>query len=180
MSYAQIGDRYARAIFELGVEGGELASLTEQIQSLAKVYVESPDLRSVLDNPLVAPEQRDQILGQVANRLGLGKLAQNAVRYIASRRRLFALPDVARRLSGLSDEKAGLVRASVTSATPMPEAFYQKLTQELEAMIQKKISLERHEDPSLIGGVVTKIGDNTIDGSVRGRLEQLERQLKTA
>ena len=180
MSYAQIGDRYARAIFELGVDGDELAALTEQIQSLASAYASSPDLRAVLDNPLVAPEQRDEILVQISNRLGLGQLARNAVRYIAFRRRLHALPDVARRLSGLSDEKAGLVRASVTSASPMPEAFYQKLTQELEAMILKKIALERHEDPSLIGGVVTKIGDNTIDGSVRGRLEQLERQLKTA
>jgi F-type H+-transporting ATPase subunit delta len=180
MSYARIGDRYARAIFELGVESGELAALTEQIRNLAEVYAASPDLRSVLENPLVASEQRDQILSQIANRLGLGKLAQNSMRYLASRRRLHALPDVARRLAGLSDEKEGVVRASVTSATPLPEAFYQRLILELEAMTAKKIALERLQDPSLIGGVVTKIGDNTIDGSVRGRLEHLERQLKTA
>ncbi len=59
----------------------------------------------------------------------------------------------------------------------MPDSFYQKLTAELEAATARKIVLERREDPSLIAGFVTRIGDNTIDGSVRGRLNEIERQL---
>ena len=89
-------------------------------------------------------------------------------------------PSLRRRLATLSDEKAGLLRASVTSAGQLSESYYEKLKAELESLTGRKILLERKEDPSLIAGVVTRIGDNTIDGSVRGKLDQLERQLQSA
>lgn len=175
-----IADRYARAIFELGSEGGNLTALAAEIDGFAEVYASSADLRSVLENPLVEAERRDAILREVASRVGLGQLAVNAVRYIASRRRLSALPDIARRLGTLADEKAGVVRAAVTSAGPLPESFYERLTAELERLVGRKVVLDRSEDPSLIAGVVTRIGDNTIDGSIRGRLDHIERELLSA
>ena len=178
--HATIAERYARAIFELGVENNNLAALATEVRNFAEAYGLSLDLRSVLENPLVALEQRDKVLREVAGRLGLGPLALSTVRYLASRRRLGVLPDIARRLGGLSDEKEGVVRASVTSAGPLPEAFYLKLAAELTHRVGKKVVLDRHEDPSLIAGVLTRIGDNTIDGSLRGRLEHIERALLSA
>jgi F-type H+-transporting ATPase subunit delta len=177
---ATIADRYARAIFELGVESGGLSALATQIRSFAAAYQESLDLRSVLENPLLGADKRDAVLRRVAERLGLAPLALSAVRYLAARRRLVALPDIARRLGTLSDEKEGVVRASVTSAGPLPEAFYLKLAAELTHQVGKKVVLDRFEDPSLIAGVLTLIGDNTIDGSLRGRLEHIERALLSA
>jgi F-type H+-transporting ATPase subunit delta len=93
---------------------------------------------------------------------------------------LGALPEIAERLARLADERRGVVRATVTAAAPLPESFYERLTRELEALTGKNIALERRQDPSLIAGVVTRIGDNTIDGSLRGRLERLGRQLETS
>jgi F-type H+-transporting ATPase subunit delta len=177
MSQAPVADRYARAIFELGVETGQLAPITEQVSRFAQVYAKSAELRAVLDNPLVDPEKRAAVLNDVATRLGLVGSALNLIKLLASRKKLRVVPDIARRLDRFSDEKAGVVRASVTSAKPMPEGFYQKLVSELEAATARKIVLERREDPSLIAGFVTRIGDNTIDGSVRGRLDEIERQL---
>jgi F-type H+-transporting ATPase subunit delta len=180
MSASAVADRYARAIFELGVEGGTLAQLTQQIGKFAETYAASPELRAVLDNPVVETDKREAVLKDVAARLGLSPLATTAIRYIASRRRLRSLPDIARRLGTLSDEKEGIVRATVTAAAPLPESFYEKLKGELESITGRKIVLDRREDPSLIAGVVTRIGDNTIDGSLRGRLEHIERQLVSA
>jgi F-type H+-transporting ATPase subunit delta len=177
MSQAPIADRYARAIFELGVETGQLAPITEQIRRFADVYSTSAELRAVLDNPLVAPEQRANVLADVSARLGLMGNALSLIKLLASRKKLRVVPEIARRLDRFSDEKAGVVRATVTSAKPMPDSFYQKLVAELESATAQKIVLERREDPSLIAGFVTRIGDNTIDGSVRGRLDALERQL---
>jgi F-type H+-transporting ATPase subunit delta len=177
MSQADVANRYARAILEIGAESNQVGPLTEQIRNFARAYAESPELQSVLDNPLVDEAQRNAILADTAQRVGVSGVALNAVRLLASRKRLHALPDVARRLGTLADEKAGIVRASVTSAGPLPEAFYQRLTSELEAATNRKIELERHQDPSLIAGIVTRIGDNTIDGSVKGRLAEIERQL---
>jgi F-type H+-transporting ATPase subunit delta len=174
---SQLADRYARAIFELGVETNQVKALTEQMQLIAEVYSESHDLRVVLESPLVDESKREAVLKDIAARLQLGELATNSVRVLAVRRRLRALPDIARRLASLSDETAGIVRATVISAVPLSEAHYQALSVELERATQKKIVLERQHDPSLIAGVVTRIGDKTIDGSLKGRLAELESQL---
>jgi F-type H+-transporting ATPase subunit delta len=174
---SQLADRYARAIFELGVENNQLKPLTDQMQRIAEVYSESADLRVVLESPLVDDSKRDAVLKDLAARIQLSELATNSLRVLAARRRLRALPEIARRLAAMSDENAGLVRATVISAVPLSEAHYQALSAELERATQKKIILERQHDPSLIAGVVTRIGDKTIDGSLKGRLAELESQL---
>jgi F-type H+-transporting ATPase subunit delta len=176
-SQTTVAERYARAIFALGVETGTLAALADQVRRFAATYQSSLDLRSVLDNPLVPAEKRQAVLAEVASRLGFGPFALNTVRYLAARRRLGALPDIAKRLDSLSDEQQGVIRASVTSAAALPESFYQRLGEQLTTLVGKKVVLDRREDPTLLAGVVTRIGDNTIDGSIRGRLEELERQL---
>lgn len=177
MSRATVAVRYARAIFEIGVETSTLPDLVERIGRFAKVYQDSLELRSVLDNPLIEIEKREAILRDVAQAVGLSGDGLNAVRLLAARHKLRALPEVAKKLGTLSDEHAGIVRATVTTAMRLPDAFYQRLQSELEAVIKRRIVIERREDPSLIGGVVTRIGDNTIDGSVRGRLEEIQRSL---
>ena len=176
-THATIAERYARGIFDLGVETGTLAALADQVRRFAAAYEVSDDLRSVLENPLVPLEKRQQILAELANRLGAGPFALNTLRYLAQRRRLSSLPDIAKKLDALSDRHEGIVRATVTSASALPESFYQRLSTELQTLIGHKVVLERREDPWLISGVVTRIGDNTIDGSLRGRLEVLERKL---
>ena len=176
-SGGEVAERYARAIFELGVESGQTGPLSEQIRSFANTYASSRELSSVLDNPLVDAAKREAVLQEVAARAGLNGVALNAVRLLAQRKRLGSLPEISRHLATLADEKAGVVRAVVTSATALPESFYERLGKELEAATQRKVAIDRKLDPSLIAGVVTRIGDNTIDGSVKGRLEELERQL---
>jgi F-type H+-transporting ATPase subunit delta len=175
-----VGERYGRAIFELAVEAGQLKLVTDQLQSLAQAYSSSLELQSVLENPRVEASQREAILAEITQAMGLSQLVVNSVRLLAARRRLRALPDIARRLAGLADEKAGIVRATVTSAIPLSETYYQNLASELEKVTGKKILLERKQDPTLIAGVVTRLGDNTIDGSVRGHLAALERKLLQA
>jgi F-type H+-transporting ATPase subunit delta len=172
-----VADRYARAIFELGVETGQLAPITEQVRRFAQTYAGSSELRAVLDNPIIEQEKRDGVLAEVSARLGLMGNALNLIKLLASRKKLRVVAEIARRLDRFSDEKAGVVRATVTSARAMPDSFYQRLVSELEAATSRKIVLERREDPTLIAGFVTRIGDNTIDGSVRGRLNEIERQL---
>jgi F-type H+-transporting ATPase subunit delta len=123
VSETTVADRYARAIFEIGVETGELDVLVNQITDLARVYSQSAELRTVLENPLVPEEQRDGLLRTLITRLELGELASNSVRLLMRRRKLRALPHVARRLAVLSDERAGVVRARITAAQELPESF---------------------------------------------------------
>jgi F-type H+-transporting ATPase subunit delta len=180
VSLAAIGERYARALFELADESGQLEAITREMGSLAETYAGSPDLRAVLDNPLVEPEQRAAVLEAVARRLGVNQLGLNAVRLLAQRRRLGALPDVARSMVRLADEKMGIVRARVSSATPLSESFCARLVALLEQRTHKRVLLDLTVDPALLAGVITRIGDHIIDGTLDGRLQALERRLLEA
>jgi F-type H+-transporting ATPase subunit delta len=180
VSAETVAERYARAIFDLGVETGALQALVADIHKLAAAYAESTELERVMNNPLVAQEARVATIGEIADRLELSPFAKNAAGLLAKRRRMFALPAIAAELDRLSDEKAGIARATVISAERLSEAYEQRLTQELSAMTGKKIVLDKKQDPELLAGLVVRIGDQVIDGSAKARLAELASQLLSA
>lgn len=180
MSAETVAERYARAVFDLGVETSTLPALIEDVHKLAAAYLESIELQKVMSNPLISEEQRRATIDEIADRLGLSQLGKNFAGLLARRKRLFALPATAAELDRLSDEKAGIARATVISAERLTEAFEQRLTQELSAMTGKKIVLDRKQDPDLLAGLVVRIGDQVIDGSAKSKLAELASQLLSA
>lgn len=177
MSDTAVAERYARAVFELADEAGQVSSVGAEIDRFAELYESTAELERALGNPAVDEAARDAVLKDLGAQLSLSPLSLNAIRLMARRRRLGAIRDVAREIRRLADEKAGVLRATVTAAKPLPDAYYERLAAELEKRMGRKVLIERREDPTLIAGVVTRIGDNTIDGSVRGRLNALAREL---
>lgn len=171
MSYDAIGRRYARAIFEIGKEEGNATAIAEQLRAFAEVYGANAELRTVLENPMVAEDKQSAIVVEIAQRLGAGPTTQRALRVITQQRRLKAIADVSRHLDRMVDDDAKVVRAEVMSAAPLGEAFLSKLRAELERATGSKVVLSHTVDASLIGGVVTRIGDRVIDGSLRSRLK---------
>jgi F-type H+-transporting ATPase subunit delta len=180
VSYESVARRWAHALFEIGKESNTLPDLTKDVGTFAAVYAGSTELREVLDNPLVSPDVRENILRDLAQRLSLSETAKSTLRLLAQKRRLPALPEIARQLARLADDDANVVRATVTSARPLSEDYLGKLRAELEKATGKRISITHREDPSLIAGVVTQIGDQVIDGSVRARLKSLKDSLLRA
>src|SRR5262249_39900748 len=132
VSQSAVAERYARAILELADESGQLSSVYSQVRAAADAYGASPELRAILSNPAVNETSRDALLKEIGSRLGLSVLALNSMRLMAQKGRLSALPDVANMLGQLADQKAGVLRATVTSARPLSEESYQKLAAELE------------------------------------------------
>lgn len=177
MSFEAVANRYAQALFDIGVETSTLAKLAEETQSFADAYTASPELRAILNNPIVSEASREALLREIASRTGAGTTLTNTLRLLAQRRRLAIVPAMARALGKMSDEKQGLVRASVSSAKPLEEAYARRLQGELEKMTGKRVILTRTVDASLIAGVVTRVGDTVIDGSLKTRLEGLKSQL---
>jgi F-type H+-transporting ATPase subunit delta len=180
VSDARVAERYARAFFELGVEAGQLDAFTDQLRRVAEAYSCSAELRQALDNPLVREQQRQAVLDELGARLGLVRTVLNGLKLMAIRRRLRALPETADRLCKLADDHAGVARATVTSAVPLPEGYYEKLAVVLGRQTSRRVVIDSRVDRSLIAGVVTRIGDTVIDGSLKGRLLALERQLLNA
>ncbi|MEI8256529.1 MAG: ATP synthase F1 subunit delta [Deltaproteobacteria bacterium] len=177
MSIQPVARRYAKALFELAVESSALEKFTAEIKSVADAVTQSPDLLAVLTNPAVLVHALKAIMEQIADRLGVSPVVKNAVLLITDHNRASALPRIAAALTELADESAGKLRADVSSAVPLTDAQYGKLTATLEKITGRKISLVKKTDPSLIGGVVTRIGDKVYDGSVKSRLEEIRLSL---
>ena len=119
MSYDAIGRRYARAIFEIGKEEGNVAALAEQLRSFAESYKGNTELQTVLEHPMVTDEARAAIVLEIAQRVGAGATAQRALKLITRQRRVRAIAEVSRHLDRLVDEDAKVVRAEVLSAGPL-------------------------------------------------------------
>jgi len=177
MSAEAIARRYARAVFELGKELRTLPQLTRDLTDFSSSYEKSQELRLVLENPLVREADRGAVLKEIGQRMSMSETALSTLRLLAHRRRLSTLPEMVRQLERLADEDAGVLRATVTSASPLNESYVGKLRAELEASTGKKVVITQAQDSTLIAGIVTRIGDQVIDGSVKARLESFRESL---
>ena len=180
MIAANVARRYAKALVELGAETNTLDALVDEFTRMATAYDASVDLRRALENPLVSHAQKKAVLTEVAESLGLGVVAKNTVLLLNDRRRMRILPGIAQLLREISDKKKGLLRAEVISAGPLSDSYYAKLQAQLEKMTGKKIALDKKEDPALLAGVVTRIGDTIYDGSLLARLREMRTSLLTS
>jgi F-type H+-transporting ATPase subunit delta len=174
MSISLVARRYATALLEIGSESGQLDAMNDDVTLVAAAYQSSSDLRNACENPLVAIAAKKAVIAEVCHKLGVGPVVRHTLLLLLDRRRIKTLPYVARYLRELSDAKKGVLRAEVTTATPLSEAYYEKLKAQLERMTGKKVVLEKREDPTLIAGVVTRIGDRMFDGSLKMRLTSMK------
>jgi len=180
MNHGEVAGRYAQALLELGEESGELDGLVAAMARFAAAYETSRELQRDLSNPTVSIAQRDAVIRAVAARLSVSELGQRGLLLIARRRRLSALPEIARQLTTLYDQKAGILRGHVVTASAMSEDYFSNLAASIGRAAQKKVVLTHSVDESLIGGAVLRIGDATVDVSIRGRLGEMQRNLLDA
>jgi F-type H+-transporting ATPase subunit delta len=163
--------RYAEAAFEIAQRDEALDEWLEHLERVAEVgSVEGAD--RTLENPAIPFEKRADLL---ARALGDGAPQQlrNLVLLLLRRGRVALVPRVAAEFRRLYNRRAGIVTAIVTSASDLDDGEVRELTQRLERMTGGKADLEFRVDPSLLGGIVVRVGDRLIDGSVRSRLERL-------
>jgi F-type H+-transporting ATPase subunit delta len=117
------------------------------------------------------------IITEIADRQQAGQLTKNTLHLLVDRRRIKYLTEISATLRQMNDARRGLLRAEVTSATALPDAYYARLGEQLERMTGRKVAIDKKTDPSLLGGVVTRIGDLIYDGSLRARLGALRSTL---
>lgn len=165
--------RYAKALLTIGEEEKRVEALTREVRTLGDTVASSAELQALLSNPIIPQEARRKVMEDIAARLSLSPVVRNAALLLTDRRRGASIPEIAAALETLVDERSGKVKAEVTSAAPLSDAQAMRIQASLEKLTGRKIALSRKVDPSLIGGVVTRVGDRVFDGSVRTRLEQI-------
>ena len=172
-----LGRRYAKALFELAREQNQTDQVVRDVGALSTAWKESSELRELVRNPVVPKAALRASIDAIMDKLGTSKLVRNTIGLLADRRRLPFLPDVLGAFEELSEAETGRVRAEVISAKPLAEAYYTRLQEKLQRATGQQIVLVKREDPSLIGGVVTRIGDRVFDGSISNRLNELRETL---
>ena len=174
MSVSLVARRYATALLEIGRESGRLDAMATELDLAAAAYEASHELRNAVENPLVAHAAKKAVMSEVAGRLGLSPVIRSTLLLLVDRRRIKTLPYIARYLGEMNDARKGVLRAEVTTATPLGDDYYARLQAQLEKLTGKQVALVRLTDPSIIAGVITRIGDRVFDGSVRARLQSMK------
>ena len=159
--------RYADAAFEIATRYGTIETWRRDLEGAAD-ELDGSQLMTVLANPALPLEQRIEVARQVFD--GLSTPARNLVLLLVRRGRVEQLPRVAAEFRRLDELRQGTTRATATSASPLTDTEVRALTARLEQMTGGRIALQTDVDESLIGGLVVRVGDRLIDGSVRGRL----------
>ncbi len=172
-----VGRRYAKALLDLAREQGQVDVVLEDVSALSDAWRASAELRHIVRNPVLPRPALKGALNAVTEKLGVSRLVRNTVNLLADKGRLAQLEDVLQALEELAEAETGHVRVEVTSAKPLSDAYYARLTDKLERVTAKQVVLVKKQDPSLIGGVVTRVGDQIFDGSLSNRLSELKETL---
>ena len=172
-----LGRRYAKALLELAREQNQTDQVVRDTGALLDAWKASSELREIIRNPVVPKPALRAAIDAIMDKLGTSKLVRNTIGLLADRRRLLYLPDVLSAFEELSEAETGRVRAEVISAKPLDDAYYSRLQEMLQRATGRRIVLVKKQDPSLIGGVVTRIGDRVFDGSISNRLSELRETL---
>ena len=138
---------------------------------------ESSQLRNVLLSPAVSNTKKRNVIGRFADSLPLARLIRNFLFIMVDRRRIDLLDDMADAYETALDERLGILRADVKSASPLSDRQQSDLQQELSRLSGKRVRCDFSIDPALIGGVIARIGSTVYDGSVRSQLEAMRERL---
>lgn len=166
--------RYAEALFEVAERSGSVDAWHDEVQRAADV-LGAEEVAPLLENPGLPYARRQELVERAL--AGVSPGVRNLALLLLQRGRLDALPRVAREFHRLVNARAGISEGTVTSAAPLQPAESDALRRRLEEMTGGRVELSYQVDPALLGGVVVRLGDRLIDGSVRGRLERLRSRL---
>jgi F-type H+-transporting ATPase subunit delta len=176
MADVQAGKRYAQAAFAIARDANAVALWRSELDDIATVLAES-GIAPVLADGKLPLEHR---LALVDRALDISPMALNLARLLVQKGRSGEARAVANAFTRMADDHEGIAHAEVTTAVELSSAKLALLEKQLSEQIGKTVRATATVDPTIIGGVVVRVGDRMIDGSVRTRLKQLRRELEGA
>ena len=174
MSTNAIARRYAKALVQLGAEEGQVDKFNSELTQFNSVLAAHAGLGAVFGNPAYGIEAKKEILKDIIGKLALSATVANFLQLLLDRSRLAFLPQITESFGNFADELSGVVRPTLTSGLPLDESQIEEIKSSLAKTTGKKVVLKVEVDPSLIGGVVTKIGDKVFDGSIKTQLVKVQ------
>ena len=180
MTLSAVATRYANALADVVTRpDAELApqAALNELRAFEDAVRESPALAAALETPAIPASRKKAVVGRLADALQLSRIVRNFLFVLVDHRRTQSLSQIIHSFEAALDQRAGVLPAEILSAGEMPETQRASLAAELERVTGKRVRMRFAVEPSLIGGVVAKVGSVVYDGSVRGSLQSLEQRL---
>jgi F-type H+-transporting ATPase subunit delta len=180
---ASVPGRYAAALYDLAKEQGKVADVEADLGRFAGMLAQSADLERLVRNPVFSANEQGKAIAAVVEKAQFSPLTANFLKLLARNRRLFAVADMTRSFRAIAARERGEVVAEVSSAHPLGDAQLADLKAMLKAYVVKDalgrdVAVHTKIDPSLLGGLVVKIGSRMIDSSLKTRLTALKAAMK--
>ncbi len=174
-----VAGRYASALLSLAQDNRQTESVARSLAKLDALIAESPDLERLVRSPVFSADDQIKALDAVLAREEIGGIAANFVRLVTVNRRLFYLREMIAAYRRLYDASRGVTRAEVTSATALSDANLAALKDQLKtASGGRDVDLDVKVDPSIIGGLIVRLGSRMVDGSLRTKLNAIKHAMK--
>ncbi len=173
-----LGGRYATALFELADEAKALDGVAGDLTGLKRLLAESDDLRRLVRSPVLGRVDQGRAIDAVLEKAGASDLTRRFIGVVAANRRLFALSVMIDAYLAELASRRGEVNADVTAAVRLSDAQTAALVDQLKQAVGTKVSVNVSVDPSLLGGLVVKVGSRMIDSSLRTKLNNLQLAMK--
>ena len=178
MSVVTIARRYAEALADVATARNQVDQIDSELRVFAEMMKISPELHHTFANPIVSQSDKQKVLEALVQRTKASQLTANLLRTMLTNYRLQHVAVVYEQFRQEINRRKGLIAAEVTTATTVGDAERVKMSRTLQQLTGSQVEITYKTDPSLIGGVVTRIGSVVYDGSVRTQLQEIKGRLK--
>ncbi|MGE0724293.1 MAG: F0F1 ATP synthase subunit delta [Alphaproteobacteria bacterium] len=175
---AGLAERYANALFDLADERKALDAVADDLRRLRAMLADSADLDRLVRSPILSRAEQGRAVAALAEKAGFDDLTTKFLGLLARNRRLFAVRATIEAFLAELARRRGEVTAKVASAVPLTEAQVATVTDALRRAVGSKVSVDLSVDPSLLGGLVVRVGSRMVDSSLRTKLQRLELAMK--
>ena len=173
-----LAGRYATALYELADAAKSLDAVAADLTALNQIVTENADLAHLVRSPVIGSEAQVKAMTAVLEAAGATPLTVKFVGTVADNRRLFALSQMITAFLAELARRRGEIQADVTSAVPLTEAEVATVTESLRGAVGQKVAVNLAVDPSLIGGLIVRVGSRMIDSSLRSKINRLQLSMK--
>ena len=171
--------RYAQALFDLAKDSQTTDKVADDLSTFKRMIDESDDLRRFLKSPTFSADEQVKALGALLQTAGVAGTAANFLKLVATKRRLFALEDMIRNYTKLNDAEKGVARAQVTVAEPLKDAHVLALKDAIASVAgTSDVAIDIKVDPSIIGGMIVKLGSRMVNSSLKTKLNMIRTRMK--
>ncbi len=170
----RIAKRYARALFELAEEEGRIEEIGRDLAVIDALFVSDSAIRDGLTSPVKSHEAKAEVLTAIIEATGADKMVGNFLFVMLEARKLTVLPQVNATYMAMADEATGKLRGEVITPMPLEESALQTISAALSKALGKEVILEARQDPSLMGGMVARVGNLVFDASVKTQLQRMK------